>query len=214
MTTKKKLIEFLERREYNKIKAEDIDLIFMNTSSLEDEVLDDALDHFDEIEEMANKILSENKGYVDEIDDLDSNNQGSKKQRREKVLQAVSIEKSKRSKQRLERIKSITLKAVVVIGVGASCVYKIAQAIRNSDNSLLIDSDEDNEDVTGKSWNKETGRWEVDGQPISYRVTWRNFDDSEEHEQIFNDVDQAYDFYQSKRKGRESYGATYEHLDF
>lgn len=25
MTTKKKLIEFLERREYNKIKAEDID---------------------------------------------------------------------------------------------------------------------------------------------------------------------------------------------
>ena len=68
-------------------------------------------------------------------------------------------------------------------------------------------------DASGKQWNVEKDRWEVNGEPISYRVTWKETDEPGEFERIFTDVDQTYDFYQSKLKGRGSYGAAYEHLD-
>ncbi len=65
-----------------------------------------------------------------------------------------------------------------------------------------------------KNWNAEKDRWEIDGVPIHYRVTWKSIDDGEEHTREFTDVDQGYDFYQQKQRSRHSYGATWEHLPY
>ncbi|MDQ7903527.1 hypothetical protein RB614_03240 [Phytohabitans sp. ZYX-F-186] len=46
-----------------------------------------------------------------------------------------------------------------------------------------------------KQWNAATGRWEIDGVPIAYRVTWKVVDTGEEHTREFNDVDQGYEFH-------------------
>lgn len=68
--------------------------------------------------------------------------------------------------------------------------------------------------MTEKAWNAAAGRWEVDGVPIGYRVTWRNIDDGSEHSREFADVDQGFDFYQAKQRSANAYDATWEHLPY
>lgn len=46
--------------------------------------------------------------------------------------------------------------------------------------------------MSEKKWNAEAGNWEVDGIPVSYRVSWRNIDRGDEHTKDFTDVDQGY----------------------
>ncbi|MEX5236011.1 hypothetical protein [Kocuria arenosa] len=68
--------------------------------------------------------------------------------------------------------------------------------------------------MTEKLWNKATGKWEIDGTPISYRVTWKSIDDGAEHTREFTDIDQGYDFYQDMLKSAKTYGATWDHLPY
>lgn len=63
-----------------------------------------------------------------------------------------------------------------------------------------------------KKWNAASGRWEIDGVPIRYRVTWREFDSGEEHAREFDDVDQGYEFYRLMQRDANSYRATWEHI--
>ena len=63
-----------------------------------------------------------------------------------------------------------------------------------------------------KKWNAATGRWEIDGVPITYRVTWKAVDTGEEHTREFNDVDQGHEFYQDMKRTAGVYGATWDHI--
>lgn len=63
-----------------------------------------------------------------------------------------------------------------------------------------------------KSWNATTGKWEIGGVPITYRVTWKVTDTGEIRTEEFDDVDQGYDFYQQKKRTAGAYGATWEHI--
>lgn len=63
-----------------------------------------------------------------------------------------------------------------------------------------------------KAWNAAAGRWEIDGVPVTYRVTWKSMDSGEEHSREFNDVDQGYSYYEMKQRDANSYGATWEHV--
>ena len=134
----------------------------------------------------------------------------------ERIRQAGKQERRRINQERIIKVGKITLKAVVALGAGAFAIYKLAQSL--PDNELSDTRNDDDEtgfrDASGKRWNAEKDRWEIDGEPISYRVSWKNIDEPGEFERIFTDVDQAYDFYQSKRKSYGSYGATYEHLDY
>ena len=53
-------------------------------------------------------------------------------------------------------------------------------------------------------------RWEVDGKPVTYRVTWESYDDSDDHVREFTDIDNGYDFYEYMRKGARGYKVTWE----
>ena len=64
-----------------------------------------------------------------------------------------------------------------------------------------------------RTWNADKNNWEVDDEPVTYRVTWKNVDDSDEHVKDFTNIDHGYDFYQDLQKSADSYGATWEHVD-
>lgn len=55
--------------------------------------------------------------------------------------------------------------------------------------------------------------WEVDGKPVTYRVTWQSYDDGETHVKDFADVDDGYEYYQWRSKGARGYNVTWEHID-
>ena len=66
----------------------------------------------------------------------------------------------------------------------------------------------------GKMWNKNNNNWEVDGEPCTYRVTWKEFGSDEVFERIFDDVDQGYDYYEMKRKSIKCHSVTWDHLPY
>lgn len=69
--------------------------------------------------------------------------------------------------------------------------------------------------MSEKKWNKEKGNWEVDGTPVTYRVTWRSVDGGgEHHEREFSNIDHGYDFYQDMLKYAGAYAVTWEHTPF
>ncbi|WP_243063171.1 hypothetical protein [Humibacter sp. RRB41] len=47
---------------------------------------------------------------------------------------------------------------------------------------------------------------------MTYRVTWKRFDDDELHEREFVDVDNGYDFYGMMQRDANSYDATWERV--
>ncbi|MGW5097806.1 hypothetical protein ACWEQ1_26050 [Streptomyces nodosus] len=63
-----------------------------------------------------------------------------------------------------------------------------------------------------KKMNPVTRRWEIDGVPITYRVTWKNINTGEEHAEDFNDVDQGYDFYQMMQRDAYAIKVTWDHV--
>jgi hypothetical protein len=64
-----------------------------------------------------------------------------------------------------------------------------------------------------KEWNAEKGNWEIDGIPVTYRVTWRSVDSGgEQHTRDFSDVDQGYSFYQDMQKSGGAYDVTWAHV--
>ena len=66
--------------------------------------------------------------------------------------------------------------------------------------------------MSEKKWNAAAGRWEIDGVPITYRVTWKVVDTGAVHTSEFKDVDQGYDFYQQMKRTAGAYGATWDHI--
>jgi hypothetical protein len=55
-------------------------------------------------------------------------------------------------------------------------------------------------------------RWEIDGVPITYKVTWTDIDTGEQQEREFTDIDQGYSFYEWCKKSRLCSGATWDHV--
>lgn len=66
------------------------------------------------------------------------------------------------------------------------------------------------EPPSGKRWNG--SNWEVDGEQVTYRVTWRSSDDDSTHQREFTDIDQGYSFYEMVQKDARSHGARWEHV--
>jgi hypothetical protein len=66
--------------------------------------------------------------------------------------------------------------------------------------------------MSKKEWNTASGNWEIDGIPVTYRVSWKSMDDGEQHTREFTDVDQGYDFYEDMQKSAHSYAVTWEHI--
>lgn len=105
--------------------------------------------------------------------------------------------------------------------VGASDVNSMALAgLRRPEDptverktALLLDPSTSRGGLMGeKKWNATTGRWEIDGVPITYRVTWKSIDTGEEHVRDFNDIDQGYDFYQLMQRDAYSIKVTWDHV--
>ena len=67
--------------------------------------------------------------------------------------------------------------------------------------------------MADKKWNAEKGVWEIDGTPVTYRVTWTSDDPGgEQHTREFSDVDQGYSFYEDTKKSANAYSVTWEHV--
>lgn len=68
--------------------------------------------------------------------------------------------------------------------------------------------------MSEKAWNAITGQWEINGVPITYRVTWKDYDDAgrETHEREFDDVDQGYSFYEDMRRSADVFAVTWDHI--
>jgi len=66
-----------------------------------------------------------------------------------------------------------------------------------------------------KQWNAARNTWEIDGVPVTYRVTWKSVDEGgAEHAEEFTNIDHGYDLYLSMKKSAHAYGATWEHLPY
>jgi hypothetical protein len=66
--------------------------------------------------------------------------------------------------------------------------------------------------MSKREWNK--GNWEVDGEPVTYRVTYRSVDDGgTEHVEEFTNIDHGHDFFLSVKNSAGAYDATWEHVD-
>jgi hypothetical protein len=50
-------------------------------------------------------------------------------------------------------------------------------------------------------------------EPVTYRVTWKSYDDANVHTREFTDIDDGYDFYQHMQKGARGYKVTWEHVE-
>jgi hypothetical protein len=68
--------------------------------------------------------------------------------------------------------------------------------------------------MSEKQWNAATGKWEIDGVPITYRVTWKHVDTGKDHVHVreFDDVDQGYDFYHDVQRDAYCYKVTWDHV--
>lgn len=66
--------------------------------------------------------------------------------------------------------------------------------------------------MNNKRWNPEKGNWEIDGNSVIYRVSWKSIDDGDEHARDFTDVDQGYSFYESMQKTAGAIHVTWEHV--
>jgi len=62
-----------------------------------------------------------------------------------------------------------------------------------------------------KIFNKKTGNWEINGEPVTYKVTWKNTDDGKQYVEEFTSIDHGYDFYKSRQKCAFSINVTWEH---
>lgn len=63
-----------------------------------------------------------------------------------------------------------------------------------------------------KKLNKKTNKWEIDGVPITYKVSWKDIDDGLDYSMEFSDVDQGYDYYQQKLKNASCIKVTWQHI--
>ncbi|QJU54528.1 hypothetical protein SCB71_15480 [Herbiconiux sp. KACC 21604] len=62
-----------------------------------------------------------------------------------------------------------------------------------------------------KKWNN--GVWEIDGVPITYRVTWKTYESPDEvFSEEFSDVDNGYDFYEMKKRSADNFAVTWDHI--
>lgn len=69
--------------------------------------------------------------------------------------------------------------------------------------------------MSEKAWNASTGEWEIDGVPITYRVTWKTFEPAgAERSREFSDIDQGHSFYEMMRRDSNSFDATWEHVPY
>lgn len=63
-----------------------------------------------------------------------------------------------------------------------------------------------------KLWNKDDQVWNVDGEPISYRVSWTSSTDQQDRTRDFDDIDNGYDFYQDCLKDAGCLNVTWAHV--
>lgn len=66
--------------------------------------------------------------------------------------------------------------------------------------------------MSEKKMNPVTREWEIDGVPITYRVTWKSPDTGEDHSKDFVDVDNGYDFYQQMQRSVKASSVTWDHV--
>lgn len=67
--------------------------------------------------------------------------------------------------------------------------------------------------MSEKAWNADAGRWEIDGVPVTYRVSWTSVDPArEQHTKEFTDVDQGYSFYEQMQRTAGTYAVTWDHV--
>ena len=63
-----------------------------------------------------------------------------------------------------------------------------------------------------KQWNEVARNWEIDGIPVTYRVSWKQTSDGSEHSREFLDLDQGYSFFQDMKKGAGAYAVMWDHV--
>lgn len=66
--------------------------------------------------------------------------------------------------------------------------------------------------MSEKQMNQQTGKWEVDGVPVTYQVTWNDVDTGEKLSREFDDIDQGYEYYGDKQRSPRAVGVTWQHL--
>ena len=66
--------------------------------------------------------------------------------------------------------------------------------------------------MSEKLWNDKSKNWEIDGEPVTYRVTWISTSDRSEQLREFADVDQGYSFYLDLKKGSGAHAVTWGHM--
>jgi hypothetical protein len=67
-------------------------------------------------------------------------------------------------------------------------------------------------DQGGKRWNHLRGNWEIDGEPVSYRVSWTDIDSGVRHVKEYADIDQGYTAYEQMLKTAGALGVKWEHV--
>lgn len=50
-----------------------------------------------------------------------------------------------------------------------------------------------------REWNYKSGTWEVDGEPLTYRVSWKT-GHGEHHSRDFASIDEGWEYYQWLKK--------------
>lgn len=83
--------------------------------------------------------------------------------------------------------------------IGGLALSLLGSRDDSSAEDALSDEDCDDEPAypeNAKYWNKEQERWEMNGEPYTYRVTYIDVRDGEKHVRDFTDIDNGYEVYE------------------
>lgn len=67
--------------------------------------------------------------------------------------------------------------------------------------------------MSDKVWNADAANWEIDGVPVTYRVSWTVMDSGgERRTEETTNVDQGYGFYEDMKRSANAYKVTWGHI--